>query len=188
VKDDGNGSYEATWTFPAESYLKTIFRSAAVSADSVAGYFHSNFFERIDFASGDVDSVRINFTKDFFNNITTLNVTRRNGAYGSFTMEEQDQLSVLTGYWVTHDSFYVDVRAEYYQDGSSYLYYAVYQNRASFENGDDPILVAEYNFAPDGSGEGVVRKDGETYEVTLDDGGVGQITLNGAKAQFNMYQ
>ncbi len=186
--DDGVGSYQATWSFPAGNYLTSIFRSAAVTADTLAGLFNANFFEKITFATGDIDSSRIIISKDFVQGVTTYDITRRNGAHGQLKVQELDDLSVMTGYWVTYDSFYVDIRAEYYSDRSSYLIYKVYENQAAFDAGADPIVVAEYNFAPDGSGTGIVTADGVKYEVELDETGVGQILRNGVRKTINMYR
>ncbi len=188
VEDDGVGSYEATWTFPAGNYLKSIFRTAAVTADTLAGLFNANFFEKITFATNEIDSSRIIIAKDFFQGVATYDITRRNGAHGKLTVQELDEVSIMTGYWVTYDSFYVDIRAEYYSDRSAYLTYSVYENQAAFESGEDPLVVAEYNFDPDGGATGTVTSAGKTYEVELDETGVGSMLLNGARKAINMYR
>ncbi len=188
IKGDGVGSYEATTVFPAGNYLKSIFRSASVSADSLAGLFNADFFEKITFATGEIDSSRILISKDFLQGVATYDITRRNGAHGQLKVQTLDELSVMTGYWVTYDSFYVDIRAEYYTDGSSYLIYKVYENQAAFDAGNDPIVVAEYNFGPDGSATGSITANGETYNVELDETGVGHILRNGVRKTINMYR
>ncbi len=187
VQDDGIGAYNATWTFPQGEYIDTILKQAEVNADSSLGTVYANYFERINFSNGDVDSSRIIINSDF-SGTTTYNITRRNGAHGVLTMESNDDLSLLSGYWITYDSLYIDVRAEYYGDGSAYLYYAVYENQAAFENGADPVFIAEYNFAADGSGNGVVRSGDNEYQIELDDSGKAELVKDGARKTISMYR
>ncbi len=187
VFDDGKGFYNATITFPAGSYIKTIVKNATVTYDSVNYNFNADYHEVITFAADSVDSAHVVIAKDLLNGITTMTVTRRNGAHGSFQFQETDNVNVMTGYWITHKGFYVDVRAEYYADGSSYVHYKVYTDEAAFNNGDDPIVDAEYNFGADQSGNGTVTYKGKKYEVTLGANGEGSILLGGKQRTVRLY-
>ena len=154
VEDDGQGFYQATTNFPGNGYLVSIFKSAIVSYTE--GLFNGEFDQSIIFRNGNIDSVHIEMTYDEENGISTLNITKSNGAFGTFTIVETDDIAVLNGNWTTWDGYYIVIYAEYYEDDSSYLSYKVYQNETDFNNGEDPLIEAEYNFGPDYNGNGIL--------------------------------
>lgn len=187
VFDDGRGFYNATTTFPDGGYIKSIVKNAIVAYDSTTMRFDADYHELITFAADSVDSAHVVVYRDDMNGVSGMTVTRRNGAHGSFVFQNTDNLNLMTGFWVTRNSYYIDIRAEYYLDGSSYLHYKVYTNEASFSGGDDPIVDAEYNFSADQSGSGTISYQGKTYDVTLGSNGQGSILLGGKKRTIRIY-
>lgn len=191
VEDDGQGFYESTTTFPSGFYLTAIFKSATLAFDFINKKVTGDYTEVITFSDGNVDSAHVDIqaSEDVDGYVTTvLDVTRRNGANGQFTITEGDEHSTLAGTWTTWDNYFVVVNAEYFNDGSAWLKYEIYRSEIFYNNGAQPLTVVEYNFMPDGSGLGNLVHDNETYEVDIESSGKGTIMNNGKSKSFEMYR
>jgi len=53
---------------------------------------------------------------------------------------------------------------------------------------EDPILVVDYYFSPDGDGSGTLSYKDKTYEITANESGQGTISEGGKSKQFNVLQ
>ena len=65
------------------------------------------------------------------------------------------------------------------------MIYRVYE--PPYEEGNEPIIVAEYFFSPDASGEGTLVHNGITYLIKFFGGDQGEISHGGKKALFNLF-
>ena len=190
VGDDGQGSYNALINFPDGYYIDKIEKVASIALQGEGSLYLADYSEIIFFSSGKIDSSHSTITTNETEtgSVTTITATRVNGAHGSLTLTEvTDGTSTMSGYWVTADGHYLDVSAEYFIDGSSHLHYEVYASETAFNNGDDPLLIADYNFNGEQGGSGTITKDGKTYEVTFDGSGQGSISDGTDSKTFNMY-
>jgi len=179
VNDDGQGSYAATVDFPNGYYLDKIEKAAAMWLQGIDSVFTATYAEKIFFSSGKIDSsnssITVNNTEGGV--VTTISATKPNGAHGTITISEVvDGTSTMSGFWTTWDNYYIVVSAEYYMDGSSHLHYDVYQNEAAYTNGDDPLIVADYNFNGEQGGDGTLTYGDTVYNVTFD--GSGEATIS----------
>jgi hypothetical protein len=189
VKDDGHGFYRSLTDFKSHKYLDTIYKSATVDWDSLAQTFAANFFRSVRFLTGDSSYASIIIASDGNTGISTIEISRHNGANGQFNVQELDDVTLLTGWWITRDSLYVTVSAEYYGEGSGVFSYAVYTNKASYDNGDAAIATAKYNFSPVGDGTGIITlADQSTIEVSFNENGFGKLRQNGAVKTFNLFR
>lgn len=190
VWDDLHGSWSETVDFPEGRYLDKVMRSAEVSITLQDSTFNGTFAEIVFFSSGEIDSAEASIEITSSNGVktTTINRTRKNGAHGTFVIVENEEGAVLEGVWTTWDGHYILVNAEYYVDGSAHLHYEVYTSEASYNNGDDPIIIADYYFSPDGGGKGTITYNGETYQVSLDGSGQGRLSLGGRSKAFNLFR
>jgi hypothetical protein len=188
VEDDGEGWYNEQIDFPAGRYLDKIIKSAMVQFTQPNTVFTAEFAEQIFFSSGRIDSIQIAWISQNIEGmrITTLEVHKANGAHGSFTVHELDGESVLTGNWTTWNEYYILIDAEYYFDNSAHIHYEVYA--PPYNEGDDPILVADYDISPDGSGSGTITYQGEVYEVSFDGLDQAVMTRGGKRARINLFQ
>jgi hypothetical protein len=188
VEDDLQGWYNETIDFPEGRYLDKILKSATVAIVMPEQLFTAEFFEQIFFSTGRIDSIRISLTSQEVNNIrtTTLEVLKANGARGSFTLQQAEDVTNLTGTWTTWNGYYIIVDAEYYFDGSAHIHYEVYA--PPYTEGDDPILVADYDISPDGSGSGTITYKDEVYQVTFDGTTQAEISKGGKKVKINLFQ
>jgi len=188
--DDGYGSYFALVDFPSGYYVDKIEKAATLwlqGADSVAA---ASYSKKIFFASGKIDSSRSTITTEETEegSVTTITSSRPNGAHGTIRLTDNaDGSSVMTGFWITWDGYYISVSAEYYVDGSSHMHYEVYASEEAYNNGDDPLVVADYNFNGELGGDGTLTKDGKTYQITFDGSGQGTISDGTNSKTFNMY-
>ncbi|MCB0281612.1 MAG: hypothetical protein H6627_05055 [Calditrichae bacterium] len=191
VEDDGQGFYESTTTFPSGFYLSSIFKSAVLAFDFINKQVNGNYTEVITFNDGKIDSAHVDIqaTEDTDGYVTTiLDVTRRNGANGQFTISEGDEHSSLSGTWTTWDNYFVIVNAEYYSDGSAWLKYEIYRSEIFYNNGAQPLTVVEYNFMPDGSGLGNLVYENENYDVNIESNGKATILSNGKSTEIELYR
>lgn len=188
VSDDGSGSYSSLIDFPTGYYLDKIEKEATMSlADHILTVF---FAQKIFFSTGEIDSSNSTVTVEETESgtVTTITAQKRNGAHGTLTfLETDDGTSTMEGVWTTWDGYYILLNAEYYMDGSSHMHYDVYTNEASYNNGDDPIVTADYDFTGETGGEGTLTYNGTEYQVTFDGSGKGEISDGSNTKTINLY-
>jgi hypothetical protein len=191
VEDDLHGAWTELIQFPSGRYLDKIEREADVQIILPDSIFEASFFEAIYFSSGNIDSSSIDITVSEINGIktTVLDITKKNGAYGTFTLEEHEDVVLMSGNWTTWNGYYIEFSdTQFYFDGSGHIHYEVWSTYQSFLNDENPILVVDYYFSPDGEGTGTLTYDGQTYDITADQSGQGVISQGGRSKQFNILQ
>jgi hypothetical protein len=187
AEDDLQGSWTETIDFPDGRYIDQIYRAAEVVITVPDKKYEISLDETILFSSGREESSSIDIAIDEGEEVKTteIDVLKKNGAQGSFTITETEEVAELAGEWYTWDQYFIDIEAQYYDDGSGHIRYSVYE--LPYEEGNDPILVVEYFFSPDGSGEGTLAHNGLTYLIKFTGGDQGEISQDNKKAQFNLY-
>jgi hypothetical protein len=187
AEDDLEGSWTETIDFPEGRYIDQILRSAEVLITVPHRQYEISLAETIILSSGQERSATIDIKVNESYELKTIeiDVEKGNGASGSFTVTETEDVTELVGEWYTWDQYFIDIRAEYYADGSGHIKYSVYE--PPYEEGNDPILVVEYYFSPDGSGEGSLVHNGLTYLIKFTGGDQGEISQGNKKAMFNLY-
>lgn len=190
--DDGIGSFESTTTFVANFYIAEIFRSANVVLNRQMQNVTTDLLRIITFANAHIDSVEVNIVTSHgdLSKTSEMTITKSNGAHGIITLVELPDVSTLDGDWTTRDEHYIIITGEKFADGSGTLMYQVYLNEESYDNGDDPIAEAIYNFYGDGRGDGIFTHNatGNTYDMELDDTGKGRIIRNGRSRDINLHR
>jgi len=186
AEEDGIGSWTELIDFPAGRYIDEIHRDAQVLITE--NLFNATFNQQILFSSGRIDSLSINIQIEEVNDvtITVISAEKANGASGTFTITESEDTKQMTGEWTTWDGHFIKSEAEWYEDGSSHLIYMVYA--PPYQPGDEPVIVAEYFFSPDGSADGTLTYEAITYLIKLSDNLKGEISHDGKKAEFNLFQ
>ncbi len=188
VRDDGLGSYTSLIDFPAGYYLDKIAKEASMTL--INDILTVQFAQKIFFATGKIDSSNSTITVEETESgtVTTITAQKRNGAHGTITVTELDDgTSSMSGVWTTWDGYYIIVSAEYYIDGSSHMHYDVYTNEDSYNNGDDPIITADYNFTGEAGGEGTLTYNGTEYDVVFDGSGKAEISDGTSTRTINLY-
>ena len=190
IEDDLHGAWTELVQFPSGRYIDKIEREAEAEILLPDSTFLASLFEAIYFSSGRVDSSSMDITVTVTDGIktTVLDITRKNGANGTFTIVENPEQTDIDATWTTWDGHYIVLSAEIYIDGSGHVHYEVWSSFASYNNGDDPILVVDYYFSPDNEGNGTLSYEDKSYEITADDTGRGTISRNGKSKQFNLIQ
>ena len=190
VEDDGEGFYESLTTFPDGFYIATILKSATLAFNFVNQQVSGHYSEVLTFNDGTIDSanVDINVTNDNGLKTTVLQVTKRNGAYGTFTINEGEDISAMDGTWTTWDKFFIVITAEYFSDGSAWIKYEIYLNENAYNRGVPALASAEYNFSPDGSGEGTYTKDSDVYQLQFESSGKGEIVKGNASKTIELFR
>ncbi|GEM_PF-3396326 len=189
LRDDNHGSYSELIDFPDGRTLDKITRSAEVWLELPDSTSHADYHHAVYFSSGKVDSLQATLvvTKNEGDRTGTLNVSKSNGAHGTIKTVVTAEVKTLTGNWTTWNNYYILISAEYYLDGSGHVHYAVYKTEDAYNNGDDPLLVADYNFAPDHSGNGTITHGDTSYDVTFDESGQGTISDGQHSTDFNFF-
>ncbi len=188
LEDDGFGSYTSLIDFPSGFYLDQILRAASiwiVSDEEV----RADYSEKIIFGNGNIDSTQTSVivTEVDGVTITVMDILKRNGAHGTITITESEELSTLSGTWTTWDNYYIIVDAEYYVDGSGHMHYEVYVNEDAYNNGDAAIIIADYTFNGDQGGEGTLTHNGIQYNIEFDGSGTATISDGTDTQTINMY-
>ena len=189
-EDDLHGSYSETIDFPAGRYIDKIVRSAEVSITLPDSIFNANFSEVVYFESGKVDSEQVVLRVSEEAGVTTsvFEISKSNGAHGTITVNETENESNLTGNWTSENGSYTVLSAEYYFDRSSHLHFEVFESEEAYNNGDAPLLVADYYFSPDQTCTGTLSYQGETYDVNFDESGEGELSQGGKKSKINLFK
>jgi len=188
VEDDLEGYYKETTDFPEGRYIDKISKSAIVSITLPDSIFNADFSEIVYFKSGRIDSssASIRVWEQDGVKTTVLEQSKPNGAHGKLTIVEKGGESTLEGTWTSRDGYFIIVSAEYYIDGSSHLHYEVYA--PPYTPGDDPIIIADYYFSPDQTGNGTITHNGNTYQVNFSDTGQAKISLDNKSKNINLFK
>lgn len=188
VEDDLHGFYNETVTFPSGHYLSQVYHGAEVAIQLPDTTLNGLLREIIYFASGHIDSARITVMIHVDEGVktTTLNILKHNDAYGTIVIVEDELGKTMTGEWTTWNQYYIIFNGQHYPDGSATLHYEVYVSKAAFDNGDDPIVEADYNFYPDCGGSGRIIFEGQEYDVEFDHTGFGFIKRGGKQKRFEV--
>jgi hypothetical protein len=186
--DDNEGSWTEIIDFPEGRYIDKISRAAEVLITIVDSEYTISLSETITFSSGREESASIDIKVEKSEDvkISKIDVLKANGAQGSFTVTETKEVAELVGEWYTWNQYFIEIEAQYYADESGHLLYRVYE--PPYEEGNDPILEAEYFFSPDASGEGTLVHNGLTYLIKFFGGEQGEISHGNKKTQFNLFR
>ncbi len=188
IEDDLSGSFSETIDFPVGRYIDRIFKEATVSLTLPDSILYASFTRSIHFANGTIRTANIDLTAydEFGVRMVNVAITKGNGAHGNFTIQVTETEAFLAGNWTTaNDAYFILITAEYYADGSAHLSYRVFQ--MPYTDGDDPILVADYYFSPDGQGEGTVIYQDELYLISFDSYDSAEIRNADKIGRINLY-
>ncbi len=188
IEDDLAGSFSETIDFPEGRYVDKIMKEALVSLTLPDSIFNASLTRSVYFSSGTVktSSIDLEAYKEFEVNVLNIDIAKGNGAYGSFAIQATETDALLGGEWNTaNGNYYILISGEYYLDGSAHVNYRVFET--PYTSGDDPILIADYYFSPDGQGEGTVVFSGETYLINFDRTDSAEIQGAGKTGRINLY-
>ena len=190
VEDDGEGYYEEFTQLPPGRYIDTIEKFATVTLTLPDSIYTINLKETVTFSSGlaITDTAGIVTQTQFGVTNTTINYSKHNGEHGTLHVVENEAGSTVDGNWTTVEGFYIVLTAEYYFDSSGHVHFEVYTNEDAYNNGDAPIIVADYNFYPDGSGTGTLTHNGKSYNISFSESGEAEIFADGKSTTINLYQ
>ena len=188
AENDHVGSWTELIDFPEGRYVDKISRSAGIVITIPDKEYEISLAETITFSSGSEKSATIDIkvTENDGVKTTEIDVLKANGAQGSFTITETEEVSELEGQWYTWNQYFIEIEAEFYSDGSGHILYSVYE--PPYEEGNDPILVVDYFFSPDASGEGTLIHNGLTYLIKFTGGEKGIISHGEKEAEFNLFR
>lgn len=169
AETDGKGGFSLTTTYPAGHDPASVRESGEFNINASDSTISGSFEREVTLLNGDVEkeSVTVNQTRGGDVLTTSLDVENTDGSKGNITITESSEVDDVSGEWTNVDETFVVFTAQSYPDESAHLDAKVYENKAAFDNGDDPIASALFDFYPDGSGMGVVTEDGKIYDVTI---------------------
>ncbi len=166
---DNQGSYSVTTTYPANHDPTQVEESGEFTISPPDSIISGTFERKVTKLDGTVEeesaSIQQNRTGDILT--TALTVENADGSHGSLTITETPDVENVTGVWVNQDLTFAKFTAQVYPDGSTHLDFKLYASQEAFENGDDPLNTAVFDFYPDGSGSGVVTEGADIYDVTI---------------------
>lgn len=188
LEDDGYGSYTSMIDFPSGFYLDQILRAANIWIVSDVEV-RADYAEKIIFGNGNIDSTQTSVVVTENDGVATtvMDIVKRNGAHGTITVTESEDVSTLDGNWTTWDEYYIIVDAEYYVDGSGHMHYEVYLNEDAYNNGDTALIIADYTFSGEQGGEGTLTYNGIQYNIEFDGSGTATISDGTDTQTINMY-
>ncbi|MBN2008214.1 hypothetical protein JW960_02585 [candidate division KSB1 bacterium] len=190
VDDDGIGYFEETTDFPVGRYVDRVDKAAHLLVNNSDQSTSIRYAETVLLSSGvsNTDSVRIKSSEEAGTKYTTLECYKHNGEHGALSVTESETGSSLTGNWTTKDGYYIALNAEYYVDKSGHIHYEVFASETAFNNGDDPLILADYYFSPDSSGNGTIAHEGVNYDISFNDSGKADISANEQTKTIELYQ
>ncbi|MFQ5863889.1 MAG: hypothetical protein ACE5IW_01515 [bacterium] len=189
-ENDGVGSFTKTTTFPEGHDPVSIFESGEFTFNPVDSTLHGAFEKEVRFKDGTVERENVTVDQTVVGNVktTTINVEKTDGGSGFITIVESPEVDQISGEWTNPDETFLIFSAESYPDGSAHFEFELYASKAAYENGEDPIASGEFDFYPDGSGQGTVTVGGQTYEVTINPDGTVTVKDNsGSMSKLNLW-
>jgi hypothetical protein len=191
AEEDGVGSFTKTITFPPGHDPVSISESGEFTFNPVDSTLSGSFEKEVRFKDGTVEKENVTIEQTVVGDVktTTINVESTDGGSGSITIVETPEVEQISGEWTNPDETFLIFSAEYYPDGSAHFEFKLYESKAAFENGDDPIASGEFDFFPDGSGRGTVTEGDQTYEVTINPDGTVVVKDNsGSMSKLNLWK
>ncbi|MFQ5602691.1 MAG: hypothetical protein ACE5HS_05430 [bacterium] len=178
AEEDGKGSYSLTTTFPDGHDPVAISESGDFTIDGPDSIINGSFEKKITYLDGRTEVEKVSVSQSVTGNIktTTLKVENPDGSHGEITIEETPDVNQVSGKWTDVDETFLIFNAEYYPDGSAHFKFDLYESEAAYDNGDAPIASGEFDFYPDGSGQGTVKEGDQSYDVTVNPDGSVVIT------------
>jgi len=188
-EDDLNGSYHELTDFPAGRYVDQVEKDVNIWVDLPDSVVNLDATEVVRFESGRVDSAAasISIAENDSVKTTTISERKPNGAFGTFVVVERSDETTMEGEWTTWDGYYILINAEYYMDGSSHVHYEVYASQTAYENGEQALIIADYYFSPDQSGNGKLTYENETFDIEFDAGGKATLRQQGKTKSINLF-
>ena len=188
VHDDLMGFYYELIDFPSGRYVDKISKAAEVSIVLPDSILNASQSRAVYFSSGRIDSSHVGIVVQVVDGIktTAFDITKANGAHGTFLVEENPEMAVLAGQWTTWNNYFILVSAEYYNDGSGHIHYEVYE--PPYQQGNSPVVVVDYYISPDGSGNGTITYDGNSYHVQFRNLDEAEITLGNKSRKIHLYR
>jgi hypothetical protein len=173
AEEDGQGGFTKTITFPEGHDPVSIFESGSFTQNLADSTLSGSFQREVRFKDGTVRKESVTVDEKIENGIKTTTITVQNpdGSGGTITVEERPEVDKISGEWSNTDGTFLIFSAEAYPDGSAHLKFDLYASKQAYENGEDPIASGEFDFFPDGSGQGQVTEGGQTYDVTINSDG-----------------
>ncbi len=170
---DGQGSYTKDTTFPPGHDPVSIHEAGQFTQNQSDSTLHGTFEEEVRFKDGSVRRQSVVVDEAISNGIktTTLTITKSDGSSGKITVVDKPEVDEVSGEWTNTDGTFLVFTAEAYPDGSAHLEFKLYASKAAFENGEDPIASGQFNFFPDGSGQGNVAEGGQEHSVNVESDG-----------------
>ncbi|MDQ7052848.1 MAG: hypothetical protein Q9P14_08140 [candidate division KSB1 bacterium] len=168
-EDDGVGSFTKRTTFPEGSDPKSIYETGNFTLDFADSTMHGSFEKTVEFKDGSKLSETVKFDESYENGkkITRLEINQSDGSHGILVIEEGLDIDRVSGEWTDPDGTYTKFKIDYFADGSARLEFQIWESRAAYDRGEDPIVSGMINFNPDGSGEGTVTENGQEQSVTV---------------------
>lgn len=171
--DDGEGSFTKTITFPEEHDPVSISESGAFTQNLADSTLHGSFERVVTLKDGTVRRESVTVDESIENGVktTTITIVKPDGSSGTITAVESPDGDKLSGEWTNTDGTFLIFSAEAYPDGSAHFEFELYASKEAYDNGEVPIASGEFNYFPDGSGEGQVTEGGQNYDVNVNSDG-----------------
>lgn len=166
---DNQGSYSVTTTYPASHEPAKVEESGEFTINPPDSIISGTFERKVTKLDGTVEEESASIQQNRIGDVltTTLTVQNADGSHGFLTVTKTPDVENVTGEWVNQDLTFAQFTAQVYSDESTHLEFKLYASEEAFENGDDPLNTAVFDFYPDGSGSGVVTEGADTYDVTI---------------------
>ncbi len=169
AEQDGQGGFNKTITFPAGHDPESISESGEFTFNPGDSTISGSFERQIQPLAGEMVTERVTVDQTRVGDLltTTLNIEASDDGSGFITITETEDVDQISGEWNNADETFVVFTAQGYPDESAHLEFQVYASEVAFENGEEPILTATFDFYPDGSGQGVVTEGEDVYDVVI---------------------
>ncbi len=168
-EDDGVGSFTKRTIFPEGSDPKSIYEAGDFTLNFADSTMHGSFEKTVEFKDGSKLTESVKFDESYENGkkITRLEINQSDGSNGILVIEEGLDVDRVTGEWTDANGAFTKFKIDYFADGSARFEFQVWESRAAYDRGEEPIASGKINFYPDGSGEGTVTENGQEQSVTV---------------------
>lgn len=167
--DDGQGSFTKTTTFPEGHDPVSVYEAGQFTINPTDSTLHGSFEKEVRFKDGSVRRESVTVDESITDGVktTTITVEKPDGSGGTLRIVEGPDGDQIDGEWTNADGTFVIFSAESYPDGSAHFEFKLYASKEAYLNGEDPIASGEFNYFPDGSGQGTVAEGDQQQNVTI---------------------
>lgn len=191
LEDDNKASLTRSIQFANHPLVDRISHSADYSLDPSDSSSSALLVEKVYFKSGELDTARVQADRYLENGFWVEEVDIRTSDDGrtNFLVRHLDTHKEIEGDFEDAEGYYGRFNAIEYPAGNGELWLTIYASEQAYLNNEPPLVSLHIIYNGDGSGNGEITENGESYQLNFTaDGEMIATNSDGDRETVNAYR